>query len=156
MTDCGHNCASCSAGGDIELSKLTESEFEVLFALERYHYLPVARFALASSREDEAYSVALEPVYIVDESDSPEVVKRAGELLSGLAEKGLVSLDYDQPLGAYPYDEYRGSELFESFVSTVEEGKKREGFIFDTPVLETGSVALTCAGRRAVARLRGE
>jgi len=152
MSDC-KNCREKCGASSFDWRTLTESQAELLLALEKYHFLPVCRFAMASTKEDEAWVSALEPVYIVDETDDREQVQRTGMIFTALAEAGLITLDYDQPLGAYAYEEYKNSALYAQFAAFVAEGSRREGFLFDTPVLETGSAALTNGGRCVLADL---
>jgi hypothetical protein len=97
--------------------------------------------------------VALEPVYIADPSEDIDAVKENGELFSSLEDLGLITLDYDLPLTGYPYQEYKESALYTHFLQTVKEAGEQPGFLFDTPLLELGSMALTEEGRAALAKL---
>ncbi len=116
--------------------------------------LPVCRFTLSSSREPEAYAVALEPVYIANLSDSLEQIREYGSLFSGMEDKDLIALDYEEPIEDYPYPEYRASDAFRHFVETAAEAKTR-GFTFDTPNLELGSITLAERGRKTLDRMLG-
>ena len=120
---------------------LTEAQTAFLHELEHHHFLPVARFLIESSREDDFSSVALAPVYLRGPEESMEWVKETGAMLLGLEEKGYLTLDYDYPLESYPYTEYRQSDLYAYFCRTIEEAKGRPGCLGDTPVLELGSIA---------------
>ena len=117
--------------------------------------LPVSRFTLSSSKEPEAYAVALEPVYIANLSDSLDQIREYGSLFTGMEDKGLIALDYEEPLEDYPYPEYRESDAFRHFVETAAEAKERR-FTFDTPNLELGSITLTDGGRRVLDRMLGK
>ena len=120
---------------------LTEAQTAFLHELEHHHFLPVARFLIESSREDDFSSVALAPVYLRGPEESMEWVKETGAMLLELEEKGYLTLDYDYPLEGYPYTEYRQSDLYAYFCRTIEKAKGRPGFLGDTPVLELGSIA---------------
>ena len=115
---------------------LTEAQTAFLHELEHHHFLPVARFLIESSREDDFSSVALAPVYLRGPEESMEWVKETGAMLLEMEEKGYLALDYDYPLEGYPYTEYRQSDLYAYFCRTIEEAKGRPGFLGDTPVLE--------------------
>ena len=120
---------------------LTEAQTAFLHELEHHHFLPVARFLIESSREDDFSSVALAPVYLRGPEEAMEWVKETGAMLLEMEEKGYLALDYDYPLEGYPYTEYRQSDLYAYFCRTIEEAKGRPGFLGDTPVLELGSIA---------------
>lgn len=84
---CGGNCSSCSGCGR-ELV-LTAKEIDFLNTLAQIPFLPVAR-----TMGD------LTPVYL-EEGDREEM----SLILQCLEKKGLISLDYDQPIrGAYGED----------------------------------------------------
>ena len=95
MSGCG-NCEGCAdrgscggctgCGGSLEL---TRQEMDFLVLLGQVAFLPVAR-----SLGD------LTPVYL---EDGPEKQERNAAVLQLLEKKGLIDLDYDQPLkGADP------------------------------------------------------
>ena len=121
--------------------ELSGEERALLHELDHHDYLPVARFLLESTKQDDFSSVALAPVYLRHPEESLEQVRRTGALLLGLEEKGYLSLDYGYPLDGYPYEEYHGSQVYAYFCRSVEEARGREGFLGDTPVLELGSIA---------------
>ncbi len=139
---CGHHHAHIVP----EAGALTEAQADVLLAIHQRGYLPIARFALRSSRDADAYAVALEPVYIADIADDMDTVKANGALFASLEDLGLVTLDYDIRLTGYAYQEYEQSHLYAYFVETVKEAAQKPGFVLDTPVLELGSMALTGEG----------
>ena len=95
---CSGNCASC--GGCARELTLTEGELALLDTFSRIPFLPVAR-----KMGD------LTPVYL-EQSDYS--VEEYSLLLQCLEKKGLISLDYDQPLknfddAAYAAYPIRGS-----------------------------------------------
>ena len=81
MGNCSGNCSACS--GCARELVLTGKEIDFLNLLGQYAFLPVAR-----SMGD------LTPVYL-EEGDPEEM----SVLLQLLEKKGLISLDYDKPLG---------------------------------------------------------
>ena len=149
----GHEHGEGEDGPDYE-NGLSIAENNVLMALLDRGGLPVARFALTSSKEPEAYAVAMGPVYVADPEDSLETIREYGALFSEMEHKGLIELDYDFPLPGYAYQEYRASQAFHHFAETAAEAKER-GFTFDTPRLELGGIALTERGRKVVDKMIG-
>ncbi len=124
-----------------ERASLTESEAAFLDYLAHYRYLPVARFVTTSSREADFSVISLAPAFIQTPEDTLEQVREMGALLSSLEAGGHISIDYDQPLSGYAYDEFKQSALYAYFCETVAEAAKQEGFLGDTPMLELGSIA---------------
>lgn len=95
---CSGNCGSC--GGCARELSLTEGELELLDTFSRIPFLPVAR-----KMGD------LNPVYL---EAHDRTVEEYSLLLQCLEKKGLISLDYDQPLknfddSAYAAYPIRGS-----------------------------------------------
>ena len=129
--------------------ELTETERRVLEALEHFHYLPICRFTLSSSKEDELYAVAMEPVYLTSADESMEEARANGEPFASLAAKGLITLDYDIELKQFDYSLYEQSALFAYLKETVAESGSRPGFLYDTANLEKGSVALASENDQA-------
>lgn len=81
-----HDCKSCSGGcGSCARElELTPQEIYILEALAQIPFLPVAR------KVDDA-----SPVYLEDDAYTPEEYSLILQLLE---KKGLISLDFDQPL----------------------------------------------------------
>lgn len=151
---CGCNCdhePSRSTENHAVPIEVTENQMEFLHLLRHSHYLPVARFTVKDSREDDFVSTALAPVYICSATDDMKTVKEAGAFLQRLEDIGLITLDYDIPLNGFGYEEYKTSELYEYFRATVAEGASKPNFLGDTPVLELGSIALTEEGEQIAA-----
>lgn len=144
----GHGHDEDSDGPNYE-NGLSIAENNVLMALLERGGLPVARFTLTSSKEQEAYAVAMSPVYIADPGDSLETIKEYGAIYAGMEEKGLIELDYEFPLPGYPYREYHESWAWRHFVETAAEAKQR-GFTFDIPRLEMGGITMTEHGHEVV------
>lgn len=149
---CGHKHAHPHQTGDPTVPiEVTENQKDFLHQLAHRHYLPVARFSLKDSREDDFVSTALAPVYISAIEDDMATVKGAGAFLQMLEDIGLITLDYDIPMNKYAYEEYKESALYAYFCATVAEGALKPGFLGDTPVLELGSMTLTDAGEKIAA-----
>ena len=102
---CNGNCSSCS--GCARELVLTQKEIDFLNILSQYAFLPVAR-----SMGD------LTPVYL-EEGDREEM----SLLLQCLEKKGLISLDYDQPLGGFDETAYAAYPIRGSMALT-ERGQK--------------------------------
>ena len=102
---CNGNCSSCS--GCARELVLTQKEIDFLNILAQYAFLPVAR-----SMGD------LTPVYL-EEGDREEM----SLLLQCLEKKGLISLDYDQPLGGCDETAY-ASYPIRGCMALTERGQK--------------------------------
>lgn len=101
MSCCG-NCGQCSGcAGSLEL---TQDEMEFLRYLGQVAFLPVAR-----SMGD------LTPVYL---EDGQEKQAENALLLQCLEKKGLISLDFDQPLKGFPMDDYAAFPIHGSMALT--------------------------------------
>ncbi len=147
---CGCGCGESHAYLNTDNSELTDSQADILLAIQQRGFLPVARFAYGSSKSEEAFAVALSPVYIADPKEDIETVKANGALFASLEDRGLITLDYDLPLKGYAYEEYEKSDLYAYFVQTVSESVKKHNSVMDTPILELGSMALTEEGMQAL------
>ena len=130
--------------------EISRAEHEFLLALAQSAYLPLSQFLLVSTTDD-LESIALSPVYIIDGTESVAEVREKGETLTSLENKGLITLDYDQPLVNYDYGLYHNSVAYNELKELVREGRQREGFLFNDSRLETGSIALTLLGQAALA-----
>jgi len=126
---------------------------DVLLALYQRKCLPVTCFSLASSKNNDAYVMALAPVYLNGPEDSMEQVKWLGAEIAALEEMNLLSLDYDIRLKDYSYDEYQSADVYRYFLETVQEAAAMPNPTFDTPVLEMGSMALTEEGKQLIEAL---
>ena len=102
---CNGNCGSCS--GCARELVLTEKEMDFLHVLGQYAFLPVAR-----TMGD------LTPIYL-EEGDWEEM----SLLLQCLEKKGLISLDYDKPLGNFDERAYAAYPIRGSMALT-ERGQK--------------------------------
>lgn len=102
MGDCKGGCGGCcgNCGGCGSTLVLTPEEITMLRLLGQIPFLPVARSA-----------ASMEPVYLEEGELSPD---ESSQALQRMEKRGLISIDYDQPLkGGYSpaYDAYpiRGS-----------------------------------------------
>lgn len=148
--NCGHEHPHQADAHAVPI-EVTENQKDFLHHLSHSRYLPVARFTVKDSREEDFASTALAPVFLCSATDDMKTVKEAGVFLQRLEDLGLVTLDYDIPLNGYDYEEYKSSALYEYFRATVAEGASRLNFLGDTPVLELGSIALTEEGEQIAA-----
>lgn len=162
MTHDEHCACGCDCGHDhhppkppVDPRQLTLAQQDFLDRLAHHHYLPVARFTLKDSREADFASTALAPVFLQSAQDDMATVRQMGASLQQLEDLGLLTLDYDIPLGSYDYALYRESALYAYFCSTVAEGAQNPDFLGDTPLMELGSIAPTDEGARIAAALCG-
>jgi len=146
----GHGCGGCNCGHRQTEIQIVEEEIEILNQLAQTPYLPLASFVLKSTKSAHLESVALAPVYLNDRADSMETVKKTAAILKSLENKGLITLDYEEPLENGNYTDYADSPLYAYFKETVAQAKGQEEFLFDIPSLELGSIALTYLGQIAV------
>ncbi len=128
--------------------EVTENQKDFLHQLGHSHYLPVARFTMVDSRNEDFIATALAPVFLRSVGDDMETVKEVGAFLQRLEDMGLLTLDYDISLDGYGYEEYKESALYEYFRATVAEGATKPDFLGDTPMLDLGSIALTETGAK--------
>ena len=97
MGDCKGGCGGCcgNCGGCGSTLVLTPEEITILRLLGQIPFLPVARSGSS-----------MEPVYLEEGELSPE---ESSQALQRLEKRGLISIDFDQPLkGGYSpaYDAY--------------------------------------------------
>lgn len=102
---CCGSCGSCGSGGGRELW-VTPGEIELLERFAQFAFLPVAR-----KWDSEV------PVYL---EDGAEKAVFWGDLLTAMQFKGLISIDYDQPLSGFDYAEYEGYPCRGSMALTAE------------------------------------
>ena len=108
MSGCGNcsgNCGGCSGctgcGGAMELSR---GEVDMLLTLGQIPFLPVAR-----KMGDDI------PVYLEDDRYSPEEYSL---ILQCLEKRGLISIDYAQPLKGFDDKAYAAYPIRGSFALT--------------------------------------
>ena len=107
-SSCGNGCCgsggSCGGGGR-ELW-VTPGEIELLERFAQFAFLPVAR-----KWDSEV------PMYL---EDGPEKAVLWGDLLTAMQFKGLISIDYDQPLSGFDYAGYEAYPCRGSMALTAE------------------------------------
>ena len=96
---CGGGCGGCGA------MELTAGEIEMLRLLAQYPFLPVARRA-----DDDT------PVYLEQHGRPSEEYSL---ILQCLEKRGLISIDYDQPLKNFRTDAYAAYPIRGSFALTA-------------------------------------
>ena len=101
--NCSGSCASCS--GCAKELVLTQAELAMLKKLAQTPFLPVAR------RQDD-----LSPIYLEDDDRS---IEEYGLLLACMEKKGLIELDFHQPLKGFDYTAYRSYPLHGSMALTA-------------------------------------
>ena len=103
MSGCGGCCGSCgSSGGCMEL---TLGEIEMLRLLSQIPFLPVAR-----RMGDDT------PVYLENTDRTQEEYSL---ILQCLEKRGLISIDYDQPLKHVDHAAYEAYPIRGSFALTL-------------------------------------
>ena len=103
MSKCGScfgNCGGC--GGAMEL---TAGEIRMLSRLAEIPFLPVAR-----KMSDDI------PVYL---EDHEETVEQYSLILQCMEKRGLISIDYDQPLAGFDATAYAAYPIRGSFALTA-------------------------------------
>lgn len=150
-------CCGCSGGMPQENSplelRISPPEEAFLSKLAQCPFLPVAEFFISSSKTDDFTNLALSPVFLETGEETLEEIKIIGQILLGLEEKNIISLDFDSPLEGSDPNLFYNSHAFALLKKTVEEGNVNEGFLFDTPTIELGSVCLTAIGDLVVEQL---
>lgn len=100
--NCG-GCGSCgSCGGCERALVLTHQELELLRRFAQIPFLPVARKASDT-----------EPVYLEDADPAQSAL-----VIACLEKKGLIDIDYHQPLCGFDYSAYRDFPLHGSMALT--------------------------------------
>lgn len=100
-----HNCGNCSSCGGCDRSlTITEGELDILQTLAQIPFLPIAR-----TMGDPA------PVYLEEDTHTTEEYTL---ILQCLEKKGLISLDFDQPIRNADYSRYQNYPIHGSFALT--------------------------------------
>lgn len=131
--------------------KITEQEKKILEQIKQTRRYPVCRFELRSSKEEDLVSTALNSVHLTDEHESMESVKARAALLKSLEEKGLIVINYSlKTFIKGDYLCYHHSDIYHELEQLVQEGGKREGYLFDYSFVKKGQAVLTVKGEYAV------
>ena len=102
MSKCGSCCGNCGGCGPMEL---TAGEVKMLLKLAQIPFLPVAR-----KMSDDI------PVYL---EDNDETAEQYSLILQCLEKRGLISIDYDQPLAGFDDAAYAAYPIRGSFALTA-------------------------------------
>lgn len=102
MSGCGNCCGNCGGCGELVLS---EGEVALLQQLAQFPFLPVAR------RAD-----SMEPIYLEDDQYTRSEYSL---FLQCLEKRGLISIDYAQPLSGFDMAAYAGYPVHGSFALTL-------------------------------------
>ena len=103
MGSCSGNCGNC--GGCAGELVLSQPEIDFLNDLAENAFLPVARSAGDNT-----------PVYLEDDKNSKE---QYSLILICLEKKGLISIDFDQPLSGADMSAYGGYPIYGSIALTA-------------------------------------
>lgn len=121
---------------------------EVPRYLRRRARMPIARFELASALEEELLSVALDDVVLLDPEDTMEEVKERAAQIARYREKGLLTTRYDIHYADGDLTAlYENSNLFNELWVLSQQGRGKEGFLFDCAQVRMGLIVLTPKGR---------
>ena len=116
--------------------------------LRRRARMPIARFELISSREPELVSVALNDVVLLDPEDTMAEVKERAAQIARFREKGLLTTRYDIRFADGDLEAlYEDSALFGELWVLSQQGRGKEGFLFDDARVRMGVITLTPKGR---------
>lgn len=116
--------------------------------LRRRARMPIARFELISSREPELVSVALNDVVLLDPEDTMAEVKERAAQIARFREKGLLTTRYDIRFADGDLEAlYEDSALFGELWVLSQQGRGKEGYLFDDARVRMGVITLTPKGR---------
>ena len=121
---------------------------EVPRYLRRRALMPSARFELTSTLDEELLSVALDDVVLLDPEDTMEEVKERAAQIARFREKGLLTTRYDMQIANGDLAAmYEDSNLFNELWVLAQQGRGKEGFLFDDARVRMGLIVLTAKGR---------
>ena len=110
--------------------------------------MPIARFELTSTLDEELLSVALDDVVLLDPEDTMEEVKERAAQIARFREKGLLTTRYDMQIANGDLAAmYEDSNLFNELWVLAQQGRGKEGFLFDDARVRMGLIVLTAKGR---------
>ena len=110
--------------------------------------MPIARFELISSLDEELLSVALNDVVLLDPEDTMKKVKDRAAQIARFREKGLLTVRYDMRIADGDlFAMYENSNLFNELWVLAQQGRGKEGFLFDDAQVRMGLIVLTAKGR---------
>lgn len=144
---CCQGKCSCRKAVPPQIPSLNTKEKAILGDLKIYHYLPLCRFIMSKKDEGSVRFIALAPVYLQDKMEDMASIKATAKALEALADKKIITLDYDIALKGYDYSYYETSQVYNELQAAVAAGSQKPGFLCDTAELEQGSIALTQYGQ---------
>ena len=101
--------------------------------------MPIARFELISSLND---------VVLLDPEDTMEEVKDRAAQIARFREKGLLTVRYDMRIADGDlFAMYENSNLFNELWVLAQQGRGKDGFLFDDAQVRMGLIVLTAKGR---------
>ena len=134
-----------------ETEQLTKEKAQLLRSIADTKRYTVVRLELRSKKEDSLRSTALNHVHLDEPETSMEEVKALSSQIAALLDKGFIHADYELfATLASDYEVYQKSLVYRLLCELVEAGKKRPGFLFDTPYIKRGRLILTPKGKKAV------
>lgn len=126
---------------------LTEQAQKLLEQIRRAERYPVVRLELRSTKDKALISTALPDVHLNTAQDTMDEVKARAASLKELERGGYIRIQYSLFVTvSADYAVYYQSDIFKLLSAMVEDGKKREDFLFDTPFIKRGRVVLTSCG----------
>ncbi len=149
---CGGGTVASPDKNPLEVT-ITPQEEQFLEKLAQSPFLPVAMFLLRHLKDANQH-MSLAPVYLETGTESLEEVKMCGQILLGLEDKNIVSLDYDSPLEGSDPSIFQTSQAFARLSETVTYVNQEEPDSFAPPEIVYGSVGLTAIGDLVLEQLR--
>lgn len=126
MSCSSNSCSGCS--GCASVNPMSSLEAYLLSTFAMFPFQPVCRLT--------AENLAIAPLFLQSPEDDGEEIDAVGKALGDLAARGLISIDYEEPLKGCSYEEYHESTLLAALKETTDQFS-----------LETGSMALTGKGQ---------
>ena len=124
-----------------EPKNMNNQKESILQAINEHGALPIARFELRNSKDDGIASTALNNVWLCTAADSMELVKARGAAIAELIEQGAISESFElSGANDETYKIYEESDIFALLCQTVEEGRGRANFLFDTAYIAHGEL----------------
>ena len=116
--------------------------------LRRGARLAIGRVVLIRSREPAGGSVALNDVVLLDPEDTMAEVKERAAQIARFREKGLLTTRYDIRFADGDLEAlYEDSALFGELWVLSQQGRGKEGYLFDDARVRMGVITLTPKGR---------
>lgn len=137
---CGGKCKPKQSPKE---TNLTDLELDFINILLERTSIPVVKFTLTSKVQGEEEEISQGPVYIKEYSDEIEIIEKRGNALISLANKGMITIAYEEILQNGNYEVYKSSELFKNFARNSQTSSFEPG-------IEKGIVSITEKGIEAI------